>query len=324
MIYNNILELVGHTPLVRVNGLGLKPSVKVLLKLEFFNPGGSIKDRIAMSMITAAEKDGRLKKGGTVIEATGAGNTGIGLAIVSAVKGYKSIFAIPDKVSNEKRNLLKAYGARLEVSPTNVSHTDKKSYYRVADTLSQGIPKAFQPDQYKNPNNPKAHEETTGPEIWKDTKGKVTHVVVGIGTGGTMTGIARFLKQKNKNIKIVAVDAKGSIYQTLFKTGKQPKVFKSWKMEGIGEDFLPKTIDMKYIDELVQVNDQQAFTVARDLARKEGILLGGTSGAALYAAAKISKTIKNGLVVVICPDSGRNYLSKFYDDEWMLKNNFKI
>lgn len=307
-----------------VNKIKIRPTVNILLKLEFFNPGGSIKDRIALSMVTSAEKSGRLKMGGTVVEATGAGNTGIGLAIVSAVKGYKAVFSVPDKVSLEKRNLLRAFGSRLEIAPTNVSHEDKRSYYKVADRLGEEIPLSFQPDQYRNPNNPAAHEKTTGPEIWADTKGKVTHVVVGIGTGGTMTGIARYLKNKNRKTKIIAVDAKGSIYHPLFNKGRMPKVFKSWKMEGIGEDFLPETIDMKLIDEIVQVNDQQAFSAARELARKEGILLGGTSGAAFYAANKISKSLKKGLVVVICPDSGRNYLTKFYDDEWMKKNNFKI
>jgi len=320
MIYNNILELIGNTPLVKINKLNPNPEVILLAKLEFFNPGGSIKDRIGLEMIESAEKRKILLKNGVVIEATGAGNTGLGLAITSAVKGYKTIFVIPDKVSEEKRNLLRAYGARVVVAPTSVPPEDKRSYYKVTEKLVKEIPNAFQPDQYKNPDNPKAHFMTTGPEIWKETKGKVTHVVVGMGTGGTITGIGRFLKKKNPKIKIIGVDPIGSIFYQYFRTGKYPKSLKTWKMEGIGEDFIPKTIDFSIVDEVIRVNDGQAFSTARKLAKSEGILIGGTSGAALYAAQKVSKKLKQGLIVVIFPDSGRSYLSKFYNEEWRRKN----
>ena len=322
MIYNNILELIGNTPLVKINKLNPNPQVILLAKLEFFNPGGSIKDRIALVMIESAEKRKILLKNDVVIEATGAGNTGLGLAITSAVKGYKTILVIPDKVSEEKRNLLRAYGAKVVVAPTAVPPEDERSYYKVTEKLVKETPKAFQPNQYFNPDNPKAHYMTTGPEIWKDTAGKVTHVIVGMGTGGTITGIGRFLKKKNSNIKIIGVDPIGSIFYQYFKTGKYPKRLKAWKMEGIGEDFIPKTIDFSVIDDVIKVNDEQAFLTARSLAKKEGILIGGTSGAALYAAQKVSKNLKKGMVVVIFPDSGRSYLSKFYSDEWMKNNGF--
>jgi len=320
MIYNNILELIGNTPLVKINKLNPNAKVTLLAKLEFFNPGGSIKDRIGLEMIESAEKRKILLKNGVVIEATGAGNTGLGLAITSAVKGYKTIFVIPDKVSEEKRNLLRAYGARVVVAPTSVPPEDKRSYYKVTEKLVKEIPNAFQPDQYSNPDNPKAHFMTTGPEIWKETKGKVTHVVVGMGTGGTISGIGRFLKKKNPKIKIIGVDPIGSIFYQYFKTRKYSKGLKTWKMEGIGEDFIPKTIDFSIVDEVIRVNDGQAFSTARKLVKSEGILIGGTSGAALYAAQKISKKLKKGLIVIIFPDSGRSYLSKFYNDEWRKKN----
>lgn len=320
MIYNNILELIGNTPLVKINKLNPNKKVTLLAKLEFFNPGGSIKDRIGLKMIESAETRKILLKNGVIIEATGAGNTGLGLAITSAVKGYKTILVIPDKVSEEKRNLLRAYGSKVVVTPTAVPAEDDKSYYKVTEKLVKETPKAFQPNQYFNPDNPKTHYLTTGPEIWKETKGKVTHVVIGMGTGGTITGIGRFLKKKNPKIKIIGVDPIGSIFYQYFKTGKYPKRLKTWKMEGIGEDFIPKTIDFSVVDEVMKVNDKQAFLTARSLTKKEGILIGGTSGAALYAAQKISKSLKKGLIVVIFPDSGRSYLSKFYNDEWMRSN----
>lgn len=320
MIYNNILELIGNTPLVKINKLNPNQKVKLLAKLEFFNPGGSIKDRIGLSMIEAAEKKELLPKKGLIIEATGAGNTGLGLVMVSAVKSYETILVIPDKVSEEKRNLLRAYGAKVVVAPTAVPPEDEKSYYKVTEKLVKNNPKAFQPNQYFNPDNPMAHYNSTGPEIWRQTEGKVTHVVIGMGTGGTISGIAKFLKKKNPKIKIIGVDPIGSIYQKYFKSGKYPISLKTWKMEGIGEDFIPKTIDFSVIDKVIKVSDEQAFLTARKLAKKEGILAGGTSGAALYAAQKLIKNLKKGLVVIIFPDSGRSYLSKFYNDEWMKKN----
>jgi len=320
MIYNNILELIGKTPLVKINKLNPNLHVTLLAKLEFFNPGGSIKDRIGLSMIESAEKSKKILKNGVVVEGTGAGNTGLGLVIAAAVKGYKTILVIPDKVSEEKRNLLRAYGAEVVVAPIAVSPQDKRSYYKVTERIAKETPNSFHPNQYSNPDNPIANFNTTGPEIWKDTKGKVTHVVVGMGTGGTISGIGKYLKSKNPKIKVIGVDPIGSIYYQYFKTGKYPKTFKTWKMEGIGEDFVPKTIDFKVIDDVIRVNDRQAFLTARNLAKQEGILAGGTSGAALFAAQKVAKKIKHGLVVIIFPDSGRSYLSKFYDDEWMDKN----
>lgn len=320
MIYNNILELIGDTPLVKINKLNPNPQVTLLAKLEFFNPGGSIKDRIGLSMVESAEKGKKLLKNGIIVEATGAGNTGLGLVMTAAVKGYKTILVIPDKVSKEKRNLLRAYGAKVIVAPTAVPPEDERSYYKVTEKLVKKTPKSFQPNQYFNPDNPKAHFMTTGPEIWKETKGKVTHVVVGMGTGGTITGIGKFLKNKNPKIKIIGVDPIGSIFYQYFKTGKYPKRLKTWKVEGIGEDFIPKTIDFSIVDEVVRVSDKQAFLIARKLAKSEGILVGGTSGAALYAAQQVSKKLTKGIVVVIFPDSGRSYLSKFYNDGWMRRN----
>ncbi len=320
MIYNNILELIGNTPLVKINKLNPNPKVILLAKLEFFNPGGSIKDRIGLEMINSAEKSKKLTKNGIVIEATGAGNTGIGLVMTAAVKGYKTVLVIPDKVSEEKRNLLRAYGAKVVVAPTAVPPEDERSYYKVTEKLVKETSNVFHPNQYYNPDNPKTHFQSTGPEIWKQTKGKVTHVVIGMGTGGTISGIGKFLKKKNSNIKIIGVDSIGSIFYEYFKTGKYKNALKTWKMEGIGEDFVPETMDFSIVDQVIPVSDKQAFLTARKLAKSEGILSGGTSGAALYAAQKLVKKLKNGLVVIIFPDSGRSYLSKFYNDEWINKN----
>lgn len=316
MYYKNILEVIGNTPLVKINKLNPNPRVTMLAKLEFLNPGGSIKDRIGITMVDKAEKTGKLRKGGTIVEPT-SGNTGVGLAMAAAISDYKTIFVMPDKMSEEKRNLLRAYGAKVVVTPTAVSPEDPRSYYQVSDRLTKDIPGAFKPDQYSNPANPQAHFETTGPEIWKQTDGKVTHVVIGMGTGGTISGIGKFLKKKNPKIKIIGVDPAGSVYLSYFKTGKIPKIFKTYKVEGVGEDFLPKTMDFSVVDEVIQVDDKDCFQTARRLAREEGILAGGSSGMAVFAARKIAKKIKKGLVVVILPDSGKNYLTKFYSDDWM-------
>ncbi len=316
MYYNNILEVIGNTPLVKINKLNPNPRVLMLVKLEFLNPGGSIKDRIGSLMIERAEKMGKLKKGGTIVEPT-SGNTGVGLALVATVYGYKSIFVMPDKMSEEKRNLLRAYGAKVVITPTAVSPEDERSYYQVSDRLTKEISGAYKPDQYSNPANPISHYKTTGPEIWEQTEGKVTHVVIGLGTGGTVTGVGRFLKEKNPKIKIIGVDPVGSVYYDYFKTKKMPKLFKTYKVEGVGEDFLPKTIDFSVVDEVVQVSDKDCFLTARRLAQEEGILSGGSSGMALFAARKVSKKLKTGIMVVILPDSGRNYLTKFYNDDWM-------
>lgn len=316
MFYKNILEVIGNTPLVKINKLNPNPRVLMLAKLEFLNPGGSIKDRIGVEMVKKAEKDGKLKKGGTIIEPT-SGNTGVGLVMVAAIAGYKSVFVMPDKMSEEKRNLLRAYGAKVVITPTAVSPDDERSYYQVSDRLTKEISGSYKPDQYSNPANPEAHYKTTGPEIWKQTDGKVTHVVIGVGTGGTISGVGKYLKEKNPKIKIIGVDPVGSVYYEYFKTGKTPKIFKTYKVEGVGEDFLPKTMDFSIVDEIIQVADKDCFITARHLAGEEGILTGGSGGMALFAARKVAKKIKNGMIVVILPDSGKNYLTKFYNDDWM-------
>jgi cystathionine beta-synthase len=278
--------------------------------------GGSIKDRIAVTMVDAAEKNGKLKKGGTIVEPT-SGNTGAGLAMVAAVKGYQSVFVMPDKMSLEKRNLLRAYGAKVVITPTAVGPDDERSYYKTSDRLANEAYGGFKPNQYENMANPQAHFETTGPEIWEATEGKVTHVVIGMGTGGTISGIGKYLKSKNPKIKIIGVDPVGSVYKEFSKSRKIPKLFKTYKVEGVGEDFIPGTIDFSVIDDVVVIGDKESFVTARRLAREEGILAGGSSGLALCGAIQVIKKIKKGLVVVVLPDSGRNYLSKFYNDDWM-------
>lgn len=319
MHYNNILETIGNTPLVKINKLNPNPKVTLLAKLEFMNPGGSIKDRIGIELIRKGEKEGKLKKRGTIIEPT-SGNTGVGLAMAAAILGYKTIFVMPDKVSREKQDLLKAYGAKVVITPTNVLADDPRSYYMVSEKLARQTPNSYKPNQYVNPANPMAHFKTTGPEIWKQTEGSITHLVAGMGTGGTISGIAKYLKLKNKKIKIIGVDPVGFIYTTYFKTKKIPKLTKTYKVEGVGEDILPKTMDFSYVDEVVQVSDQESFETSRQLAREEGILSGGSSGLALFAAIKFIKQLSKGLVVVILPDSGKGYLSKFYNDSWMEEN----
>lgn len=303
--------------MVKINKLNPNPGVTMLAKLEFMNPGGSIKDRIGFYMVKRAIEEGKLAKGGTVVEATGAGNTGIGIALAASMYGFSCVLVLPDKVSEEKRNLLRSYGARIVIAPTAVPPDDPRSYYRVADRLAKEIPGAYQPDQYSNPANPQAHYEATGPEIWRDTDGKVTHVIVGMGTGGTISGIGKYLKEKNPSIRIIGVDHVGSVLQEYFQNGNVTKGSKSYLTEGIGEDFIPQTTDFSVIDEISQVEDKESFLMARRLAREEGILAGGTSGSALVVARKIAKKTKKGIVVVVLPDSGRSYLSKFYNDEWM-------
>ena len=320
MYYNNILEIIGNTPLVKISTLNSNPKVLMLGKLEFLNPGGSIKDRVGPFMIEQAEKEGKLKKGWTIVETT-SGNTGVGLALVAAIKEYKTVFVMPDKISDEKRNLLRAYGAKVVITPTDVSPEDPRSYYKVSDKLASR-PGAYKPNQYSNPANPEAHYKTTGPEIWKQTEGKVTHVVISMGTGGTITGIGRYLKEKNHKIKIIGVDPVGSIYLKYFKTGKLPGLFKTYKVEGVGEDFLPQNMDFSVVDDVIPVSDKNSFLTARDLAQKEGILAGGSSGMALFAAKQVAKKLKKGLMVVILPDSGKNYLTKFYNEEWMRNFGF--
>src|SRR3989344_1565747 len=285
MYFKSILELIGNTPLVKINQLNPNPSATLLAKLEYLNPGGSVKDRIGIAMIEKAEKEGKLKPGGVIVEPT-SGNTGVALAMVATLRGYKTIFVMPDKMSDEKRNLLRAYGAKVVITPTAVLAEDERSYYKVSDRLSREIKGAYKPDQYHNPANTEAHYKTTGPEIWKETNGKITHFVCGMGTGGTITGVAKFLKEKNPSIKIIGVDPVGSIFYEYKKGEKFPKIMKTYKVEGVGEDFIPGTIDFKYIDEVIQVTDKQSFLMTRKLANKEGLIAGGSSGMALYAATK--------------------------------------
>lgn len=300
--------------MVKVNKIsqGLKPLI--LAKMEAFNPGGSVKDRPARLMVEEAEKQGLLKPGGTIIEPT-SGNTGTGLAQIAAVRGYRCILVVPDKVAEEKINLLKAYGAEVVVVPTSVSASSHESYYSVANKLTMEIPGAFQPNQFSNPNNPRAHIMSTGPEIWEQTGGKITCFVAGMGTGGTISGTAKFLREKNPNIKIVGADPEGSIYSG--------DMAKSYKVEGIGEDFIPGNIDMKLVDEIVRVSDKESFQMARRMAREEGLLVGGSCGTAMTAATKVAaKMTEKDVIVVLCPDGGRGYLSKIYSDPWMKENGF--
>lgn len=319
--YENILGIVGNTPLVKLNKVTKDINVTILAKLEFMNPGGSVKDRIAVYMVEKAIKNGLLKPGGTIVEAT-SGNTGIGLAMYAAVKGFKAIFTIPDKMSREKINLLKAFGAEVIVCPTNVPPDSPESYYEVAKKIVKETPNSYFVNQYHNEDNVEAHYMTTGPEIWEQTGGKIDYLVAGAGTGGTISGVGKFLKEKNPDIKIIAVDPIGSVYHDWFKYKKliEPKIY---MIEGIGEDMLCETMHFEVIDDIIQVSDAEAFFMARRLAKEEGILAGGSSGAAVYAALKISKDLpKDKVVLVILPDTGRNYISKIFNDEWMREKGF--
>ncbi len=321
MWYNSIVEIIGNTPMLRLTRIapGIKPIL--LAKLEYLNPGGSVKDRIGMAMIEDAERRGLLKPGGTIIEGT-SGNTGMGLALAAAMKGYKCIFTMPDKMSQEKIDLLRAFGAEVIVTPTAVEPDDPRSYHSVAHRLNREVPNSYFPNQYDNPSNPQAHYETTGPEIWNQTEGKVTHFVCGIGTGGTIVGAAKYLKEKNPKIKVIGVDPEGSIYAEYFKSGKFPDSH-PYKVEGIGQDSMPKIMDFTNIDEVITVSDKDSFLVTRQLAKKEGVFAGGYTGTAMFAALKIAATLtEHDMVVVIIPDHGSGYLSKLYNDTWMKDNQY--
>ena len=312
----NVLETIGHTPLIRLNRVTEGAKATILAKVESLNPGGSVKDRIGLALIEQAERQGLLQPGGTVIEAT-AGNTGVGLALAAAIKGYRCIFVLPDKMSRDKIDLLKAYGAEVVITPTSVPPDSLESYNGVADRLAREIPGAFRPNQFGNLANPEAHYRTTGPEIWADTDGTIDVFVAGMGTGGTISGVGRYLKEMKPEVLVVGADPAGSIL-----SGDAPR---SYKVEGIGEDFVPYTFDRRVVDDFVRVTDQESFAMARRLAREEGLLAGGSSGTAVAAALKYAMRFeREKLVVVLLPDTGRNYLSKFYADDWMAGNGFAM
>jgi cystathionine beta-synthase len=312
--YPTVLDLVGNTPLVRLQKVARGVEPTVVAKLEYMNPGGSVKDRIGMRMIERAERDGKLKPGGTIVEPT-SGNTGVGLAIAAAIRGYRCIFVMPDKMSQEKISLLRAYGAEVVICPTAVPPESPESYYNVSDRLAEEIPGAFKPDQYSNEANPQAHYETTGPEIWEQTGGELDAFVISVGTGGTISGTARFLKEKKPGLLVVGADPEGSIYNS-------PEVH-PYLVEGIGEDFWPETYDPSLVDEYVTVSDRDSFRTARALAREEGLLVGGSGGTAVHAALKVAERFgPDATIVTLIPDGGRAYLSKFFDDNWMLEYGF--
>ena len=323
MWYKNILETIGNTPLVQLNKVTKGMPCPVLAKVETFNPGHSIKDRMAVKMIEDAEKDGRLKPGGTIIEGT-SGNTGMGLALAAIVKGYRLICTMPDKQSKEKMDILRAMGAEVVVTPTNVTPEDPRSYYSVARRLNQEIPNSFYPNQYDNLSNVEAHYEQTGPEIWKQTEGKITHLVVGVGTGGTISGTARYLKEQNPNIKVWGVDTYGSTLKAYHETGNidESEIY-SYLTEGIGEDIIPKCIDFSVIDHFEKVTDREGMLMTRELAKKEGILVGNSAGCAVQGLLQLQDQLKpTDLVVVIFHDHGTRYVGKIFNDDWMRDRGF--
>jgi len=316
-VRDSILDTIGHTPIVRLSRVGAGLSGQLVAKLEAFNPGGSIKDRVAVALIDAAERDRRLRPGGTIVEPT-SGNTGTGLAIVARLKGYRVIAVMPDKMSREKIDLLRAYGAEVVVAPTDVPPDSPQSYYRVADRLTEEIPGAFQPNQYANPANPQAHYDSTGPELWRQLGDRLTHLVLGVGTGGTVTGTAHYLRERLPDLVVVGADPEGSIY-----SGGEDGV-RPYLIEGVGEDFWPQTFDPSTVDRWVTVSDRDAFLTTRRLAQAEGILAGGSGGLALHAGLIVAAELTDpeAVVCVIIPDGGRSYLSKVYSDAWMRQRGF--
>jgi cystathionine beta-synthase len=319
--HETILDKIGHTPLVKLQRLCPNPNVNILVKLEFLNPGSSIKDRIVQYIIDDAERRGLLKPGGTIIENT-SGNTGAAVAMIAAIRGYKAILTMPDKVSKEKQNTLKAFGAEIVITPTSAKPDSPEHYVNLAKKLEKETPNSFRVNQYDNPLNPEAHYQTTGPEIWSQCNGDIDYFISSASTGGTISGVGKYLKEKNPNIKVMMPDPVGSIYYEYFKTRKIPHDGNcNYFLEGIGEDHMPKAIDFSFIDDVIQVTDKDAFRVAVDLARKEGILAGGSSGANIWAAIELAKQIKgNATIVTVLPDSGIKYLSKIYDDTWIKEN----
>jgi cystathionine beta-synthase len=320
--FDNILQTIGKTPLVRLRKVQGDARGLVLAKVEYFNPGGSVKDRIGLNIIDEAETAGRLKPGGTIVEST-SGNTGLGLALVAAVKGYKTVFTLPDKMSMEKIRLLRAFGAEVIITPTAVPHESPESYTEVAKRIVRETPNSILANQYYNPRNPESHYMSTGPEIWEQTGGQIDYFICGIGTGGTISGAGKFLKEKNPAIKVIGIDPKGSALREYYYTRKLTPMLKTYKVEGIGQDYVPGTLHFEYIDDVVEVTDRESFLMARRLTREEGLLSGGSSGTAVAGMAKVSSRFKDDdVVVVLLPDSGERYLSKIYNDDWMREFGF--
>jgi cystathionine beta-synthase len=315
--YPTVLDLVGGTPIVRLDRLSPPGGARIVAKLEYLNPGGSVKDRIGLAMIEAAERDGKLKPGGTIVEPT-SGNTGVGLAIAAAGKGYRCIFVMPDKMSQEKISMLRAYGAEVVITPTAVDHDSPESYYSVSSRLAEEIPGGFKPDQYSNMANPRAHYDVTAPEIFEQTGGELDAIVISVGTGGTISGVGRWFHEHAPGVRIVGVDPEGSIYTAADESQLHP-----YLVEGIGKDTWPETIDLQVVDEWVRVSDRDSFLTSRRLARDEGILAGGSAGSTVWAATQVAGRLgPEATVLVLIPDSGRSYMSKFYDDNWMLEHGF--
>ena len=322
--FETILQAIGRTPLVRLRRVTGSARGLILAKVEFLNPGGSIKDRIGVTIVEEAEREGQIKPGGLIVEAT-SGNTGMGLALAAAVKGYRTVFTLPDKMSMEKIRLLRAFGAEVIVTPTAVPHESPESYTEVAKRVVRESPNSILANQYYNPRNPESHYLTTGPEIWEQTGGQITHFVCGIGTGGTITGTGRYLKEKNPAIKVIGIDPKGSVFREYFQTGKINPQLKTYKVEGIGQDYLPGVLDFAVIDEIIEADDRESFLMARRLTREEGLLAGGSCGTAVAGMMKVAdRFTDDDVVVVVLPDSGERYLSKIYDDDWMREYGFLV
>jgi len=320
--FESILDTIGNTPLVRLHRVTAPFKGLILAKVESMNPGGSVKDRIGVGIIEEAERSGRLRPGGTIVEST-SGNTGMGLALVASVRGYRMVFTLPDKMSMEKIRLLRAFGAEVIVTPTAVAHDSPESYTEVAKRVARETPNAVLADQYENPRNPESHYATTGPEIWEQTAGRITHFICGIGTGGTISGAGKYLKEKNQNVRVIGIDPRGSALREYFYTKKMTPLPKTYKVEGIGQDYVPGVLDFSCIDEVIEADDRESFLMARRLTREEGILAGGSAGTAVAGMLKIApRFTAEDVVVVLLPDTGERYISKIYNDEWMRENGF--